>query len=111
MPPNNLLCFEDGSLCNFTDAPLDAMVQPYIAIFGVWTYPIIYGIFLGIIWHRSKDPLLVGVIGIMAVALSIANGFISDWSLDFIQVGAGLLAIALAVTLYQVLYKLRAPSS
>lgn len=110
MPANDPLCFEDGSLCNFTDAPFDALVQPYLAIFGVWTYPIIYGIFLGIIWHRSKDPLLVGVVGIMMASIGIGAGVIDDWNLDFIRVGAGLLAIALAVTLYQVIYKLRAPS-
>lgn len=111
MPANNPLCFEDGSLCDFTDAPLDAMVQPYLAIFGVWTYPIIYGIFLWIIWHRSKDPLLVGVVGIMMASLGIAGGVIDDWNVDYLTVGAGLLAIAIGITLYQVLYKLRSPSS
>ena len=104
-------CVEDGTFCDFTIAPFDAMLQPFILIFGVFTYPIFYGIFLGIVWLKTKDIMLTGVLGVFTVGGAIAGGVLTDWNDQIIQMGVLLLAIAIGVVIYQLfITKLAQPS-
>lgn len=110
MPADNPTCFEDGSLCSFTDAPFDALLVPFTSIFGGWTYAILYGLILGIIWLRTQNTMMVGVIGIMMASLGITGGVIADFNEEWITIGAGLLAIAIGVVVYQIFHKLQVPN-
>ena len=104
-------CIEDGTFCDFVQAPFDAMLQPFVVIFGDFTYPIFYGVFIGIIWLKSKDIMLTGVLGVFTVGGAIAGGVLTDWNDQIIQMGILLLAIAIGVVMYQLfISKLAQPS-
>jgi len=104
-------CVEDGTFCDFVQAPFDAMLQPFNVIFGVFTYPIFYGIFIGIIWLKTKDIMLTGVLGVFTVGGAISGGVLTDWNDQIIQMGVLLLAIAIGVVVYQLfITKLAQPS-
>ena len=100
-PPDDPSCVEDGTYCDFTQAPFDAMIQPIALVFGVFTYPILYGIFLGIIWIRTRDPMTTGIIGLFMAGAGIGAGVLSDWNDQIIAMGALLFIIALGVVFYQ----------
>ncbi len=111
MPAENPLCIEDGTMCNFTDAPFDAMVQPISAIFGAFTYPIIYAVFLGIIWLKTKDMMTTGIIGILMAGAGITSGVIADWNIDIIRMGLLLLGVGVGVVVYQMyITKVQSPT-
>jgi hypothetical protein len=101
MPANNPTCFEDGSFCNFASSPFDAMMQPISFVLGVFTYPIIYGIFLGIIWIKTKDTMMVGIVGMLMASLAIGNGVFQNWNNQILIMGVMLFSIALGITMYQ----------
>ena len=110
MPANDPTCFEDGTFCDFTDAPFDALLQPFIIIFGVFTYPIIYGIFIGIIWLKTKDVMLTGIVGILMAGGGIGAGVLASWNDEIITMGVILLAVAIGVVIYQnFISKLQSP--
>lgn len=92
------------------DAPFDAMVQPFSAIFGAMTYVIFYGLIIGIIWLRTKDLMMTGAVGIMMASLAVAGGVVDNFNAEFITIGAGLLAVAVGVVLYQIFHKLQVPN-
>jgi len=94
-------CVEDGTFCDFVQAPFDSMLKPFEIIFGVFTYPIFYGIFIGIIWLKTKDIMLTGVLGVFTVGGAITGGVLTDWNDQIIQMGILLLAIAIGVVVYQ----------
>ena len=92
------LCFEQSPLtdCNFIEAPLEAMIEPFNAIFGVWFFPIIWGILLGVLWLRTQNTMLVGVVGL------IISTTISTFYEPARGIGVLLFLIAAGVTLYHV---------
>ncbi len=91
------LCFEKDPLvdCNFIDAPLEALVKPFEAIFGEWFMVIIWGLILGILWLRTQNIMLVGIVGI------IVSTTITTFYEPARAIGWFLMAIAIGVTLYQ----------
>jgi len=100
--PGSPSCTELGT-CDLFSHPLDAMMQPWIDDFGPFTYPMIWGIILGIIWLRTHNTLLVGSVGI------VIAGFLTIASLNSINpniwlVGASLLGLSIGVVLYQLLF-------
>lgn len=102
MPFGNLTCMEDGTFCDFVQHPFDAMMQPFVVLFGDFTYPIIYGIFIGIIWLYTKDIMLTGMLGILVASAGITAGILGAWEDNAIMAGILLVAVALAVVIYQV---------
>ena len=92
------LCFEQNPLtdCNFIDAPLEAMIEPFNAIFGVWFFPIIWGIILGVLWLRTQNTMLVGIVGL------IISTTISAFYEPVRGMGVLLFLVAAGVTLYHV---------
>lgn len=109
--PNDPECFEvpDQEGCpSFFDAPFDRMLDPFFSVFEDFTYVVVWGIIIGILWLRVSNTMMVGVLGVALAALftrpdpnnpAVLTGF----STDAQAVGWGLLILAVAVAIYQIL--------
>jgi hypothetical protein len=101
--PNNPSCVELGSCTSIWADPLGTMMIPWTQLFGPITFPMIWGIILGIIWLRTHNTLLVGSVGIVIAgfltvsALNAANPQI--W-----YIGLSLIALSITVVLYQLIF-------
>lgn len=93
--PNDPECFELGT-CDLFERPFDAMIEPYNATLGDFTLVAIWAIIIGILWLRVNNTMMVGVIGVALAAL-----FTQGFSEEAQVIGYGLLAVAIAVALYQ----------
>ena len=93
------LCFENDPLtdCGFIEAPLEAMITPFDAIFGVWFFPIVWGLFLAILWLRTQNTMLVGIVGILVSTM------ISTFYEPAREIGIMLFLIAMGMVLYQII--------
>src|SRR3972149_3216424 len=70
--PNNPECFEqpDQEGCpSFFDAPFDRMLDPFNAVFEDFTFVVIWGIIVGILWLRVSNTMMVAVFGVLLAAL------------------------------------------
>jgi hypothetical protein len=94
-------CVELGT-CDIWNNPLEAMLTPWTDIFGVFTYPMIWGIILGIIWLRTHNTMLVASVGtVIAGFLTIAG--LNAVNPQIILVGATLVGLSIGVILYQLI--------
>lgn len=90
-------CFERGD-CNLFERPFDAMIEPYSATLGDFTLVAIWAVIMGILWLRVSNTMMVGVIGVALAAL-----FTQGFSETAQTIGYALLAIAVAIAIYQLL--------
>src|SRR3972149_3553209 len=70
--PNDPECFEqpDQEGCpSFFDAPFDRMLDPFNAVFEDFTFVVIWGIIVGILWLRVSNTMMVAVFGVLLAAL------------------------------------------
>jgi len=96
--PDDPECYEDSD-CDFFLAPLDAMLEPYVTVFGDFVYLLIWGIIIFILWLRTSNTMLVSIIG-LALAIFLTTSVLPE---DTLLVGYVLIAVAGAVALYQIL--------
>ncbi len=54
--------------------------------------------------------MMTGAVGIMMASLAVAGGVVDNFNAEFITIGAGLLAVAVGVVLYQIFHKLQVPN-
>jgi len=89
-------CYELGT-CEFFEHPLETMLEPFTAVFGAYFYIIIWGLLMGILWLRVSNTMVVGIVGLV-LAILIQTQFTTETQV----VGYVLLALAVAVLLYQI---------
>ncbi len=94
--PTDPECFELGN-CNLFERPFDAMIEPYNATLGDFTLVAIWAIIIGILWLRVSNTMMVGLVGV-----ALAGLFTQGFSAEAQIIGYGLLAVAIAVALYQI---------
>lgn len=94
-------CWERGK-CNFTTDPLGTMLLPFESIFGGLTIIILWGLLISIIWLRTQNPMLVGIVGIAMTAgyLSITPDAPPEELNGARIIGGALFAVSLGITLY-----------
>ena len=90
-------CYELGT-CDFFAHPLDTMLEPFLHVFGAYFYIIIWGLLIGILWLRVSNTMVVAVVGVV-LAIMIQTQFTTETQ----TVGYVLMALAIAVALYQIL--------
>ncbi len=95
--PSDPECYETGN-CDFFDAPLEAMTEPFETVFGDFAFLILWGIIIFILWLRVQNTMVVSLIG---VALAVL--FLPGFSDEALTVGYALVAIAMALAIYQLL--------
>lgn len=104
--PDDCTCYELGT-CDIFAEPLNVMASPFESIFGPFTFVVIWGIIMGVLWLRIQNTMAVGIVGI-----SLAAVFQSGFSDDAKIIGYGLLVVAIATSLYSILtIKIHYPSS
>ena len=96
----------------FTSNPLGTMLQPFDHIFQGMSIVIFWGLLIGILWLRTENPMLVGLIGVTMVS---AYSYAVDPTLQSPEfetarwVGTILLVISVGISLYQLFGRLYAP--
>jgi len=103
--PNDPECFEVGD-CPLFEAPFDAMLEPFNAVFQDFTLVVVWAIIMGILWIRVSNPMMVGIVGVGLASLFArpdAQGNLVGFSEEAQAVGWGLLILAVIVALYQIL--------
>jgi len=91
--PSNPSCFELGT-CDLFANPLDAMLEPFFSAFGQFFLVIMWGLIIGIIWLRTSNTMLTGVVGIGVSSLFV-------FSEETQLVGVILLGAAIGMVIYQ----------
>ena len=111
---------EFGRTCNdwelgetaFTKNPLGTMLQPFDHIFQGMSIVIFWGLLVGILWLRTENPMLVGLIGVTMVS---SYSYAVDPTLQSPEfetarwTGTILLVISVGISLYQLFGRLYAP--
>lgn len=95
------LCYEDGTYCDFSNKPLEAILQPIITPLGVWTYVIIWGGMLGALWVGTKSAGIVTIVGVFYSGV-LASELISA---DTLAVGYGLAGITIGIYAFIIFMK------
>ena len=101
-------CFELGT-CPWATDPLNTMLIPFDSIFGGLSIVIFWALGVGILWLRTENPMLVGLVGIAMCAAyltAIEQGAVPAASAEFEgarMIGSLLFALSLGITIYQLI--------
>ena len=104
----NTECFELGT-CQWATDPLNVMLVPFDSIFGGLSIVIFWSLVVGVLWLRTENPMLVGMVGIAMCAAyltAIESGTVAPASAEFEgarMIGALLFALSLGITIYQLI--------
>lgn len=97
-------CWERGQ-CAFTDDPFGTMMLPFERIFGGLTIVIMWGLMITILWLRTQNPMLIGVVGIaMTAAYMTVAPEASSSEFDGARIIGGVLfAVSLGIAIYHLI--------
>ena len=90
----------------FTSNPLGTMLQPFDFVFQGMSIVIFWSLLIGILWLRTENPQLVGIIGVCMVS---AYSYAVDPTLQSPEfetarfVGTVLILLSLGISVYQLL--------
>ena len=95
--------------CMFANDPLNVMLMPFDSIFGGLSIVIFWALIVGILWFRTENPMLVGLVGIVMCAsyLSVLETQGIQPSVEFEGarlIGSVLFALSLGITIYHILH-------
>ena len=96
-----ITCWEEGT-CNFTDDPFGTMMLPFERIFGGLTIIIMWGLLISILWLRTQNPMLIGVVGIAMSAgyMTVAPEPLPNEFDGARLIGGALFAVSLGISVY-----------
>jgi hypothetical protein len=104
-------CWELGT-CNFvsinpspTDPkPLEVLLLPFDYIFGGLSIVILWGLVVGILWLRTQNPQLVGIIGIAMSGAYLAANPTHATEFDSARIiGGALLLLSCGISVYHII--------
>lgn len=104
-------CVERGD-CPINGNPLEWMIQPYVYLVGDLIYPIVWGgIVLGPLYIMTRNPMLVGVIGVVIFSAFLGTSTLAGSSASqFFFWGLVIMASAIGMTAFYVIWvKSRSP--
>lgn len=97
-------CWQLGT-CDFPSNPFGTMLLPFESIFGGLSIVIFWALIVGILWLRTQNPPLVGIIGVAMTGTYLANLGSLTPSAEFEtarMIGATLLALSVGISIYQI---------
>lgn len=96
-------CWEVGQ-CNFAQDPLGTMLMPFDSLFGGLSLVILWALVLGIIWLRTQNPMMCGVLGIAMTGAYLASGETVAPAFKQAQaIGVLLFLLSLGISLYHLI--------
>ena len=101
-------CFELGT-CPWATDPLNTMLMPFDSIFGGLSLVIFWALAVGILWLRTENPMLVGLVGIAMCAAyltAIEQNLVDAQTAEFEGarlIGGLLFALSLGITIYHII--------
>lgn len=96
-------CWEVGA-CQFASDPLSTMIQPFESIFAGLSFVIFWGLIISILWLRTHNPMITGLIGVAMSGAFIATGEQIVPEMDkAISIGGILLLLSMGISLYQII--------
>ena len=109
----DLLCWELGTCGEFASDPLSVMLTPFDSVFAGFSIVVFWGLLCGILWLRSHNPMMVGMVGVAMVGAYMASDAVvlQGATPQFHQahaIGVALIAISLFIALWHiVLYRIQ----
>ena len=104
-------CWEVGQ-CSFAQDPLTVMLTPFDYIFAGLSIVIFWGLIVSILWLRTQNPMLIGVIGVAMTAAYMTRAPAAP-SNEFDGariIGGTLFAVSVGIAIYHLVNsKLHAP--
>jgi hypothetical protein len=99
-----ITCWEKGT-CDFTADPFGVMMLPFERIFGGLTIVIMWGLLVSILWLRTQNPMLIGVVGIAMTAgyMTVAPEAPSNEFDGARLIGGALFAVSLGISIYHLI--------
>lgn len=98
-------CWEVGK-CEFASDPFGVMTMPFDEVFGGLALVIFWSVIVGILWLRTENPMLVGIVGTGMTSAYLATlGDVSEITMEFDQarvIGGVLFAVSIAITIYHI---------
>ena len=96
-----ITCWEVGQ-CAFTTDPFGVMLLPFERIFGGLSIVIFWGLMISIIWLRTQNPMLVGLLGVAMTAayLSVTPDAPANEFDGARIIGGTLFAVSLGISIY-----------
>jgi hypothetical protein len=104
-------CWEIGE-CSFAEDPLQVMLTPFDYIFAGLSIVIFWGLIVSILWLRTQNPMLIGVMGVAmtAVYMTEAPEAPSNEFDGARIIGGTLFAVSIGIAIYHLINsKLHAP--
>lgn len=78
---------------------LNATLQVYTDILGLWVYMLVFMVMLGAIYYKSKSPALVSIVGLLVGAPLFASGLLPPEGTGVLVI---IIVLGIAGTLYSV---------
>lgn len=98
-------CWQTAT-CEFANNPFGTMLLPFESMMGGLSIIIFWSLIIGVMWLRTQNPPLVGIIGILMVSTYLTNlGSITPPE-EFEtarMVGASLLMLSVGISIYQII--------
>lgn len=98
---SHLLCYEDGSYCDWQDGPFNAVVAVYTEIAGVWFYIGIWAVILITLWFMTGSAMIASIVGVFVSGI-MTTGLIGD---EVIGIGYGLAGITIGIYAFFIFMK------
>ena len=97
-------CMELGS-CAFTTDPLGTMLIPFDVIFSGLSIIVFWGLMISIVWLRTQNPMLVGILGVAMTAsyMTVAPEPLPNEFDGARIIGGSLLAVSIGIAIYHLI--------
>jgi len=101
-------CFELAN-CNFAN-PLELFTMPYTFFFGDFFYVMVWGVIIGVMFLKNKDPMLTSLVGIIIAGFFSGSSVLTNSATaQAFNIGWILVAISVGMFIWFTIQKARSP--
>jgi len=101
-------CFELAN-CNFAN-PFELFTMPYTFFFGDFFYVMVWGVIIGVMFLKNKDPMLTSLVGIIIAGFFSGSSVLTNSATaQAFNIGWILVAISVGMFIWFTIQKARSP--